>query len=125
MLPESKIDAFMKRAIEQSRSGDMRWTIDRSPQEFESDEEFVGYPSKTNLGSNYLRIAQIRYKYWMNEERWVWDSRIVLDFVDSDGKLLWRFPPNTEIPELYEVVRFASSGVADAISEFLEENKKK
>ena len=97
----------------------MKWANDQTQQEFEFDEEPVGYPSITHFADKYLRLSQIRYKYWADEERWSWEGRIVMDFVDFDGKLLWRFPPDPQIPELYEIVRFSTSGIASAIQQFL------
>jgi len=123
MLARSEVNAFLERVTELSRSGRMKWDYDESQQEFEIDEEPIGYPSIVRFSGNYLRLCQVRYKYWTDEDRWNWDSRIVLDFVDSDGKLLWRFPPNPDIPELYETVRLSASGVADAIREFLEKKE--
>jgi hypothetical protein len=119
MLPKNKINEFLEQVVERSHKGKLQWDIDERDQEFENDEEPIGYPSTTTLAPNYLRIAQVRYKIWSDEDRFDWESRIVLDFVDSAGKLLWRFPPNPKIPELYEVVRFESSGIADAVTSFL------
>jgi hypothetical protein len=98
MLPKNKINEFLEQVVERSYKGKLQWDIDERDQEFENDEEPIGYPSTTTLAPNYLRIAQVRYKIWSDEDRFDWESRIVLDFVDSAGKLLWRFPPNPKMP---------------------------
>jgi hypothetical protein len=119
MLPKSEINAFLDQVAKQTGANKMNWRNDEDHQEFQIDEEAVGYPIITKFGDKYLRIAQVRYKFWVDEDRFEWDGRVVLDFVDIQGKLLWRFPPNPKIPELYEAVRFSTSGVGNAIRDFL------
>jgi hypothetical protein len=123
MLPQNKIRSFLKKLKEQTERGSLHWHREELhvENEYESDEEPVGYPCVANFPPHYLRISQVRYKYWTEMDSWSWDTKIVLDFVDISGKMLWRFPADPAIFEIYESVRFSTSGVSNAIESFLGE----
>lgn len=122
MIPQNKVNAFLQKVINETKAGKLNWNLeDNDRNEFEGDEESVGYPCVARLPPNYLRVAQVRYKYWTDEDRWSWESKIALDFVDATGKLLWRFPSNPLIVDIYERARYASSDVSSAIDSFLAE----
>lgn len=121
MLSDDKIETFLKVAIERTQKDAMHWKVSMyAHQEFEVEEEPVANVYTTTVGERVLRLAQVKYRYWRDEDIWEWGSHIVLDFVDPLGKSLWRFPSVSALRELYDIVRFKTSGASDAIDAFLQ-----
>lgn len=82
-------------------------------------------PVKTIFQTVYkgkeLRIYEETYKYWTDEDRFEWSSRIILAIVGENGENLWEFPAVVGIIDLYESVRFQVANVNQFIEDLFSE----
>lgn len=83
----------------------------------------VDYVYTTVFEERRLRIYEERYKSWYDEDRYTWDTRVILDFVDFEGKSEWIFPYAPVLWDLLESVKYKSAHVDDFISEVLSKHK--
>lgn len=71
--------------------------------------------------NHYARIYKYEYKYYIDEEAWVWENEIAIDLIDDEDRILFSFPLLKSRNELFSVVTSQVSGVNDLMQEFLEE----
>lgn len=57
------------------------------------------------IGRN-IRIYQQHFKYYIDEEKYVWDEQMVVEFIDNYGSLLGKLPKTPNAYELLRAIQF-------------------
>lgn len=81
----------------------------------------VGSVFSASYKGKHLRIYEEQYKYWTDEDTFVWSSRVVLAFVDASGNNEWEFPSVAGLYDLLESVRYQSADVDKFIDDVFSE----
>lgn len=66
-----------------------------------------------------IRIYEEEYKYYTDEETYHWSSRVVAEFIDEYGNMLWRFPKTRNAWDLLNSIRYEDVNVGDFLSDML------
>jgi hypothetical protein len=53
------------------------------------------------------------YKYYTDEERYYWDERIIIEFIDEYGGSIWQFPKTNNLWNLLNAVQYKDANVDD------------
>jgi|GEM_PF-6465259 len=57
------------------------------------------------IGRN-IRIYQQHFKYYLDEERYVWDEQMIVEFIDDYDALLGKLPKTPNAYELLKAIQF-------------------
>ncbi|PPK49815.1 hypothetical protein [Marinobacter persicus] len=58
-----------------------------------------------HLGRN-IRAYNQNFKYYLDEEKYVWDEQIIVEFVDDYGAVLGRLPRTPNAWDLLKAIQF-------------------
>jgi len=132
------IDVIAK-LIKITQEGRLRWRV--ATDDFsvvsrnEKEAAFI-----TQYKENILRISRLNYKVedpgsgplsaftsgaslassvWVQRKYPYWTSSIILEFVDSKGQSLWRFPDTNALNDLYSSVQYQVAGVSEFLDDIL------
>lgn len=108
MDPEKVITHLLK----QTQAGSIAWTR-TTPFEYmnSASDDHVDMAFIANHGGQSLAIYEERFKSWMDEDTSYWDARVVLDVVDGDHSLVWRFPPSMFLRDLLAAASYSAANV--------------
>lgn len=72
---------------------------------------------------NNMRIYENRYKYYIDDSQYVWNTDVVMDIVDKDDRVLWRFPYTPNMQELFKVIQFKNPVIQDFYDAILKDGQ--
>lgn len=58
-----------------------------------------------HLGRN-IRVYHQHFKYYLDEEKYVWDEQMIVEFIDVNGASLGRLPRTPNAWELLKAIQF-------------------
>ncbi|WP_299010973.1 hypothetical protein [uncultured Shewanella sp.] len=58
-----------------------------------------------HIGRN-IRVYKQHYKYYLDEEKYIWEDQINIEFVDDYGSLLGELPKTPNSSELLNAIQF-------------------
>ncbi len=123
MIEPGKTEKFLQRLIVSTKSGKVRWTPEDPPDAPRTGtEEYVGVVYTTTLSGRLFQLSEVRYRYYTDEDAFVWTDTVALEIVDWQGRVFWRFPHSREILDLLEVVQYAASDIEQLMDEVLADN---
>lgn len=73
------------------------------------------------VSTKRIRLYKYEYKYFYEEDAFVWSESYRLEFVDALGNSEWEFPNDNAIDDLYDSVRYKTSNVEDFFKDYLAE----
>jgi len=124
MTEPEKTEKFLQHLIAATKSGKVRWVPEDPPEiPRTGTEEYVGVVYTTTLSGRRFRLSEVRYRYYTDEDRFIWTEEVALELVDWQGRTLWRFPQSRELLDLLEVVQYAASNIEEVIDAVLSENE--
>jgi hypothetical protein len=124
MAEQDKLLSVIAKLNELTQEGDLKWYAVPNPESLD-----VGTDKKptavyeTKYKDKRLRIYREEYKYWYDEDRWEWSSKIILAFVDKNNQNAWEFPDVAGLADLYDSVRYQGAGVDQFIKDMLSGEK--
>ena len=92
--------------IKLTQHNTISWTIDEPSEGMNSFDSKVDLIYRVYYSNNSVRIYENRYKYYVDDSQYVWDTRVVMDIVDEYDRVLWRFPYTSNMQELLKVIQF-------------------
>lgn len=97
------------------------WTIHSStnPSSLSGSERLVDNVYVSKVLDKTIRLYKYEEKWWYEEERYEWRAGYRLELIDVYGKSIWEFPADAVILDLYESVRFKTSGIDQFFDDFL------
>ena len=121
--------------IELTQDGMLRWTVVSNASTHYGDEERITPVFQTTYNDKALRLYKVRrptnysnaliglYSISGTEPpRWI--TRVVLEFVDSEGRALWTFPEVEALSDLLTSVQYQVTGVSDFLDTIINEARK-
>jgi len=73
----------------------------------------------TEVEKKILRLYKFSQKYYYEEDSFEWTENLRLEFVDFYWKSEFEFPPISILSDLYETVRYKTSGVESFLDSYL------
>jgi hypothetical protein len=125
MEEQDKFVSVIAKLNELTQEGKLTWSKEHFPENLNLGKDRpVKLVFSAFFRNKTLRIYAEEYKYWYEEDRYEWDSRIVLAFVDDiTSQNIWEFPQVAGLADLYESVRYQEADVDQFIDEILSEDK--
>lgn len=109
---------IVDKLIKSTQHNLISWTIDEPSEGMNSFDSKVDLIYRAFYLDNNIRIYENRYKYYIDDSQYVWNTDVVMDIVDKDDRVLWRFPYTPNMQELFKVIQFKNpviQGFYDAI----------
>jgi hypothetical protein len=109
---------IVDKLIKSTQHNLISWTIDEPSEGMNSSDSKVDLIYRAFYLDNNIRIYENRYKYYIDDSQYVWNTDVVMDIVDKDDRVLWRFPYTPNMQELFKVIQFKNpviQGFYDAI----------
>jgi len=89
------------------------------PENLLSTENKIDFVYIVKYLGRLIRIYEEEYKFYTDEEIYHWSSRVVTEFVDEYGNMLWRFPKTRNAWDLLNSIRYEDVNVDGFLSEML------
>ena len=122
MIEPGKTEKFLQRLIAATKTGKIRWQPEDPPNiPRTGTEEYVGVVYTTTLSDSLFRLSEVRYRYYTDEDHFVWTETVALEVVDWQGRVFWRFPQSGQILDLLEAVQYAASDIEQVMDKVLDE----
>lgn len=120
-LSASKRDRFIRKLIADTRAGEVEWHPESpNPPESRLSEHYINYLYRTTVAGKTIQLGEVRYPFFLDDEKFVFEERPVLEFCDYYGNIEWRFPSSSDLYELLDVARKEAFDVESAIDKYLE-----
>jgi hypothetical protein len=120
-LSAAKRERFIKKLIDDTESERLSWTPTPAAEPASKlSEHYINYIYETKVADKIVRLGEVSFPYFFDEDRYTFDERPVLEFCDIAGNVQWRFPPSHQILELLDTVQKNAFNVEDTIDRFLE-----
>ncbi|MDI6792938.1 MAG: hypothetical protein QME81_08750 [bacterium] len=116
---QSKLITLITYLSKLTQEEELSWERLFPPDSLSSKTEVV---FETTFEDRKLRIYEEYYKNWYDEDNYVWDSRVVLSFIDSQGRTEWEFPPVAGLGDLLESVKYRSANVGGFLDSVLKKH---
>ena len=121
--------------IELTQDGKLRWTVAPGVSTHYDDEERITPVFQTTYNDKALRLYKVRrptnYSNTVislynisGTELPRWSTRVILEFVDSEGRALWTFPQVDALSDLLTSVQYQVTGVSDFLDTIINEARK-
>jgi len=119
------------RMIELTQQGKLQWSVEYIPAPDDRDRTIVAFRTryKDKLISLFKGTVKLeddaitRGSGMFPETRPTWATKIVLEFVNSDGETLWRFPEVDALTDLLSAVQYQVAGVGDFLDEIFSDTE--
>jgi hypothetical protein len=111
----------VKKLVALTESGKLSWN--RLVQFPPRAEEIVGDAFRTAVQNHFIAVYEYRFRNFIDEERYVWETDVAIEFVDIEGRLQWRWPATPYRWQLIDAVRGQAAGAPEFLREFLAEEK--
>ena len=120
MINENKISRFILELIKKTKKGIVEWEqYEYSPHSEDSNEKLIDYVYFSQIKDKKFRIFKYKIKTYTEEYEWDWSERIKLAVIDDEGNVIYDFPYEYSLHNLYDSVREKTSGISDFIDDFL------
>jgi hypothetical protein len=117
------VDA-VTRMIELTQQGKLIWSVEYIPAPDDGDRTMVAFLArykdklirlyKGRIRLEYDDLARVRETMFPSP---TWATKIVLEFVNTDGETLWTFPEVEALSDLLSAVQYQVAGVGDFLDE--------
>lgn len=110
----------------ETKEGKLYWQISwAQPVLLNNGEVVIDHIYYANIEDKTLRLFKYSVKDFLDEERYEWTTSIRLEFIDSNWKSVWAFQEIAILRDLYETVRYKTSGVEAFFDKYLGEDEDK
>jgi hypothetical protein len=104
----------------ETKEGQLIWQISRIQPSLNNGENVIDLIYYTEVNNKTLRLYKYSTKYYMDEDTFEWTTSIRLEFVDRNWKSQYAFPEIAILSDLYETVRYKTSGLDDFLENYLD-----
>ena len=126
MKEENKFIKAVTKLIELTQEGSVRWTVSRDNRNIiQGTENVVELSYTTTYEGQRLRLYELKYKDYFDQDQYVWATTVVLEMIDNEENTVWSFPYNRAIADLLEAAQYQTAGVDEFINRLLSNPKNK
>lgn len=110
MTPLEKAIKAVSKLIFMTKEGKLSWTPSDRAAQFVAVDGTGRYELETAVETTIEGRRLILYEVWDNAREYD-PSYVALVVCDSKGRLIWRFPENSALPELLDAARYTAGDV--------------
>ncbi len=103
--------------IELTQHNELSWESSEPPNNLTGPDVRIDLVYTTHYLNRYIRIYQKNYKSYIDDMQFIWDSRIVFEFIDQSENSLWQFPQTHNAWDLLKSIQYQNSKVSDFYKE--------
>ncbi len=74
-----------------------------------------------HIGRN-IRIYQQHFKYYLDDEKYIWDEQVIVEFTDNGGKSMGILPKTPNAYDLLKAVQFQNPQINSFYDDLFKEN---
>jgi len=119
-MENKKTIALITKLNRDTKEGKLNWQISRVQPVLSIPEVVLDNIYYTKVEQKLLRLYKYSTKYYFDEDSFEWTTGFRLEFVDNYWKSEWAFPEIAMLADLYETVRYKTSGIEDFLDKYLE-----
>lgn len=125
------VDAIT-RMIELTQEGKLRWSAEYIPVPDNGDRTMLAFQARYKDKLIRLYKGEVRIEYdsltlfregLYRKELPNWATKVVLEFVNTDGETLWTFPEVDALSDLLSAVQYQVAGVGDFLDEIFSDEE--
>lgn len=116
---DEKAERAVDKLLEKTIAGEVRWEIEEAPSQLNSDESRTELVYKARYHKKRLRLYHNEFKAWYDASptAYTWDRTVVLEYIDSTDRVLWRFPSQGQLWDLYNEVQYRAAHVGELLDD--------
>lgn len=98
----------------------IKWEVTHTtPTSLSGTEKLIDNVYVAKVSTKKVRLYKYEYKYFYDEEAFLWLEGYRFEFIDFNDKSEWEFPRDNSIEDLYDSVRYKTSKVEDFFKDYL------
>lgn len=74
-----------------------------------------------HIGRN-IRVYHQHFKYYLDEEKYVWDEQVNIEFVDGDDNSMGKFPTTPNAYDLLKAIQFQNPKISNFYDDLFKSN---
>lgn len=118
-----KVQKVIHKLIKATAEGEISWSISHnSSVKLEEDGELIGKAYTTNYMGRIFRMYAFKYlMYQPDFDKFYKTTSKNLELIDFQNEVLWIFPYDNSINDLYDMVRYKVANVDQLLDDLLGE----
>lgn len=113
----------VKKLIALTESGELTW--ERCPHPPPRTEDIQGEAFLGVVETRMILVYEYRYRQFVDEERYVWETDVAIEFVNDEVQIQWRWPVTPHNWRLLDAIRSQVAQAPEFLRSFLAGEKSK
>lgn len=118
MVNTSQWAEAVRKLILRTAEGPLQWNATFYSKELREDVLGDGI-YLANVQGRSLIVYEYRYKSYSDEEHYVWEQGVTIEFVDHEGCLQWAWPKTPYHFQLLDTIRYQLARADKFLEDFL------
>jgi hypothetical protein len=115
---------FISKLNRETKEKKIEWQKSTSPiKSLIGSETIIDFVYTTNVVDKMVRLFKFKEKHYYDEDIYDWVENYRLEFIDISGNSIYTLPDDRSIPDLYETVRFKTSGIESFFDSYLSDDE--
>jgi hypothetical protein len=117
----SKTEQLVKKLLNETLNGDVKWEVRETPRSLNQDtEQTVPLFLQTEYKGKYIGVYDLRTKHFYEEHEFYWSESIGFCIVDESDRVVWKaseyFPA---LLDLFNIAREKAAGLDDILNDLI------
>lgn len=121
MPNEEKWTEVITKLTEQTEAGQVNWQ-QGSPFGPVVRENDIRDVYSAPVQGRWVLVYEYTYRSYSDEDVWTLENEVSIEFIDTEGKLQWKWPKLAGRWQLIEAIRYRISGAHEFLQGFLHES---
>ena len=111
----------VKKLVALTESGELTWNrcVELPPRA----EDVQGDAFQTDVRGREIVVYEYRFRNFVDEDKYVWETDVAVEFVDHEGRVQWRWPSTPYHRHLLDAIRGQVARAPEFLREFLAQGK--
>jgi hypothetical protein len=119
----TKTQKVIYKLIKETSDGHITWGINSSSVKLEDDGEVIGKAYTTTFKDKIFRVYAYKYEAFDPAYNKLYTTnKVNLELIDYLGEVLWKFPFDNSINDLYQMIRYKVAKIDDLFDSFLDDD---
>lgn len=119
-MNSNQISSFILEVIKKTRQGKINWEACKPSEIDKIEETIISFVYKASIAEKLFWVYKYKTKYYHDEYEWEWTERIKFEMIDEDEMILFEFPYEYSLFDLYSTIQEQSSGISDVFNSLFE-----
>jgi hypothetical protein len=115
---------FLSKLNRETKENKIEWQKSTSPvKSLIGSETIIDFVYTANVVDKIIRLFKFKEKHYYDEDVYDWAENYRLEFIDITGNSIYTLPDDRSIPDLYETVRYKTSGIETFFDNYLSDDE--